>query len=159
MHVSVDIPDQKTGLDAAIAKQFADIHRSLLKLIDSKERDADSMQKMMMAGMEDQQDTLVAAMERLMAMVQQVISSSKPSQGMMEAVRSITTTLKTLPEILRERLDHQRQSSTQMPLHVSVKPNVTVEMPSGLVNRLDSLEASLLNGLRRSRSRTFGSNY
>ena len=159
MHVSVDIPDQKTGLDASIAKQFADIQRQLMSLVQSKDESSHAMHKMMMTCMEDQQETLVKAMERMMGMMHEAMASSKPSDALLDAVRGMKTALQQLPSTFRDHMERRMASPTSLPMHVSVKPNVTVELPQGLTNRLDSMEAALLNGLRRSRSRTFGSNY
>ena len=35
----------------------------------------------------------------------------------------------------------------------------TVKMPEELLQKFDSMEAAIVNGMRRSRNRTFGSNY
>lgn len=40
-----------------------------------------------------------------------------------------------------------------------MKNQTTVSMPKELLARFDSMEAAIANGMRRSRSRTFGSNF
>lgn len=156
MHVVVDLPDPKSGLDAALAKQFADLQRQLMGLVKDQSESKASMQSMMLDCMKEQQSSLMDAMERLLGMVQK---TSSPSDALVSAVRGLKQVVADLPGDLQGALDKQFQSVQERTMKVSVKPNITVEMPKGLVNRLDSLETSLLNGLRRSRSRTFASNY
>ncbi len=156
MRVSVEIPEPKaSGLDAAIAKQFAEIQRQLMGLMKDQTKDTASMHDMMLSCMKDQQTSLLDAMEKMVGMVQDSMTSGHPSDGMAEALRGLRATVASLPGDLKAALDKQYQQAVK----VSVKPQVTVSMPSGLVNRLDSLEASLLEGMKRSRNRTFGSNY
>jgi fatty acid/phospholipid biosynthesis enzyme len=40
-----------------------------------------------------------------------------------------------------------------------MKKATTVKMPNELLERFDSMESAIVNGMRRSRNRTFGSNY
>lgn len=160
MHVTVDIPDPKTSaLDAALAKQFADIQRHLMRLVESKESSAQAMQETFLDALEEQQTTLVKAMERLMGMVSQFKPESGHAEPMMEALKGLKRTMADLPGDLKDALDHQYQQVQAKAMPSSSTPRVTVQMPQRLMERIDSLESALLTGLRRSRSRTFGSNY
>ena len=114
MHVVVDIPDQKPGtLDASLARQFAEIQRQLMGLMKDQDTSSLALHQMFLDALEEQQSTLVKALEHLMG----------PS----------------------------RVSKTAASLKVSV--------PSELLTRLDSLETAMVEAMRKSRSRTFGSNY
>lgn len=156
MRVSVDIPEPpSSGLDAALAKQFADIQKQLMSMLAAKDDASKSMQDMMMTCMEEQQATLLQAMERMLGTLSK---SSSPSGAMVDAVRGLKQTLTSLPGDLKDALEGQYQAA-QRKVNVSVSPQVTVAMPKGLVNRLDALESALVNGMRRSRNRTFGSNF
>ena len=156
MRAVIELPDPKPGLDTALAKQFADIQKSLMAMMAAKEQSSEALYKMLLASMEDQRDELVRALERVVAKLPTV--SPLASTALLDSVQGIKTTLAALPEDLRETLDRQRAPASQ-PSAMAVRPHVTVKMPDGLMSRIDSLEAALLQGLKRSRSRTFGSNY
>ena len=160
MHVVVDLPDPKpNGLDAALTKQFADIQRQLMGMVKEKETSSQSMQQLMLDALEAQQTTLVKALERLMGMVSQSVRTTQPSDALVGAVQGLKQVMADLPSDLKSALDHQYQSTQDRMMKVSVRPQVTVELPKGLLGRLDTLETSVLNGLHRSRNRTFGSNF
>ena len=160
MHVVIDVPEQlHNRLDASLAKQFADIQRQLLGLVKSQDDSTNDFHRLMMGAMESQQETLVKAMERLLRVVNQSLISSKPSDALLDSVRGLKQVVADLPADLKDALDHQYHGVQERTMKVSVKPQVTVEMPRGFLSRIDTLEASLLAGLHRSRNRTFGSNY
>lgn len=158
MQVTVDIPEQKSGLDAAIAKQFADIQRQLMGLVKEQSASKSQMHSLMMSGMADQQDAFLKAMEQLMGMVKTALQSPKAPDGMVEALRGLRTVMADLPDDLKASLDKQYQRMQPKALPMTVHPKITVQMPEGMMNRLDSLETALLGGMRRFRTRTFGSN-
>ena len=109
MRVSVELPDpKKNGLDAAIAKQFADIQRQLMTLMKAKDASTKATNVVMMKHLKEQQDALVKAMERLMTFVGTENGKS---------------------------------------------------LPKRLVERFNALESAFMNGSRKSRNRTFGSNF
>ena len=160
MRVSVELPDPKTnGLDAALAKQFADIQRSLLRWVESKDSSAHTLHRTFLEALGDQQTTLVKAMERLMGMMGQLQAPASRAEAMVEAVTGLKRTLSALPGDLKDALDRQYQAVQSTVMTHSHVPRVKVTMPTGLMDRIDSLETALLHGLRRSRSRTFGSNF
>ena len=157
MRVSVDVPDPKPGLDTALAKQFADIQKSLMAMMAAKEQSSEAVYKMLLASMEDQRDELVRALERVVAKLPS--ASPLTSNALLDSVQGIKTTLAALPEDLRETLDRHRPAPASSSPALAGRPTVTVKMPNGLMSRIDALESALLQGLKRSRSRTFGSNY
>ena len=160
MRVSVELPDQKaSGLDAALAKQFADLQRQLMGLVKEQTASKSQMHSMLMTGMAEQRDSLLQAMERLMGMVGTSLKSHAPTDAMASALQGLKQTLASLPDTLKAALNTQYQGMQERSMKVSVKPQVTVRLPEGLTNRLDSLETALLTGMHRSRNRTFGSNY
>ena len=159
MHVTLDIPDQKSTLDGAIAKQFADIQRQLMGLVKESASSKSQLHSVMMSGMAEQQDSFLKAMERLMGMVQQAVKSSHTSDGMVDALRGLKATVADLPGDLKSALNQQYQAFQEKSVKVSVKPQITVSMPQGLTTRLDALETALLGGKRGFHTRTFGSNY
>ena len=160
MQIHVEIPDPKThGLDVALAKQFADIQRQLMRMVEAKDDSASAMHQMMMESMEEQQSTLVSALERLMGLVGKAQGRNGTADALAGALQGLKRTLADLPGDLKAALDQQYQRVQVGMTKPDTKPSVTVRMPQGLMSRIDSLESALLNGLRRSRSRTFGSNY
>ena len=157
MHVSVDIPEPKTGLDAALAKQFADIQKSLLALVKSQQASQQDVRTELLDAMQSQQTSLVHAMERLLGVVAKSSKDSGHTEALAEALRGIKEVVADLPGDLKDALDKQYQSVQAKTMKVN--PHVTVKMPSGLLDRLDSLEEAMVQGMKRSRNRTFGSNY
>ena len=159
MKVSVDIPDQKSGLDSALAKQFADIQKQLMGLVKDQSSSKHEMHAMMMESMSDNQSMFLKAMERLMGMVTKAVDSNESDDALVSSLQGIKKTMAELPGDLKDALDKQYEG-IQKSMKVSVAaPKVTVSMPDGLMNRIDSLESAMLQGMKRSRSRTFGSNY
>jgi alpha-D-ribose 1-methylphosphonate 5-triphosphate diphosphatase PhnM len=163
MRVSVDIPEQKSGLDSALAKQFADIQKQLMGLVKDQSVSKHEMHKMMTSSMASQQAMFVKSMEHLMGMVTKTFDSHeddiKSTDTLVSSLQGIKKTMAELPGDLKDALDSQYQS-IQKSMKVSVAtPKVTVSMPNGLMNRIDSLESAMLQGMKRSRNRTFGSNY
>lgn len=160
MRVSVELPDPKVnGLDAAVAKQYAEIQQHLMRLVESKDHSSKAMHQLMIASMEAQQQTLVKAMERLMAMISQRPKETGQTHQLLDMMQGLRTTLAALPHDLKEALDHQYHAIQTKMMPRDRTSQVTVKMPQGFMARIDSLESALLQGLHRSRSRTFGSNY
>ncbi len=157
MRLTMEMPEPKTSsLDAAITKQFADIQRQLMGLIKEQSAAKSQMHSMMMSGMADQQDTFLKAMEQLMGMVKTAMQAPKTPDGLVDALRGLKTVMAQLPDDLKSSLDKQYQA--MQPKSMPMSPKITVQFPERLTNRLDSLETALLGGMRRFRTRTFGSN-
>mgnify|MGYP001593042420 CR=1 FL=1 len=130
-----------------------------MALVQAKDASAKSMQSMMLDCMEEQQATLVSALERLMGMIGKAPSDRGSSDALAGAITGLKRVMAELPGDLKEALDRQYQTIQAKTMTGEAKPRITVQMPSRLMDRIDSLENALLTGLRRSRSRTFGSNY
>lgn len=156
MRVSLEIPEPKSsGLDAALAKQFADIQRQLMGLVSSQRESQASSQASLLGAMKQQQISLLHAFESLMGMVRKSVDTARPSDALAGALMGLKHVLSDLPGDLRGALDRQYQSLQPRLL----SPSITVRMPERLTTRLDALQDAVVNGLRRSRNRTFGSNY
>ena len=159
MQVTVEIPEPKTsGLDAAITKQFADIQRQLMGLVKDQAASKSQMHSMMMSSLSDQQDAFLNAMNRLMGMVKVGLHASKPSDGLVDVLRGLKTVMAELPDDLKTSLNQHYRAMQPTTVSTPGPSKITVQMPSGMMNRLDRLETALLGGMRRFRSRTFGSN-
>ena len=157
MHVSVELPDPKThGLDAALLRQFADIQRQLMGLVKSQQESQASMRTELMGAMRQQSQQLVDAFERLLSSVKQTVKERGHSEAMVESLKGLRTVITSLPSSLQQALDRQYASMQERPLQVSVKPQVTVTMPSRLT---DAMESAMLHGSTKFRNRTFGSNW
>ena len=159
MRVSVEIPEQKAGLDGALARQFADIQRQLMGWVKAKDEAGSAFHQSVLTMVARQQDALVSALERLIGAVQQSSRSAQPSESLIGAVQGLKRLVADLPGDLKGALDQQYQRVQHSMTRASPAPKVTVQMPTGLTTRIDRLEDALLQGLRRSRNRTFGSNY
>lgn len=157
MHVTVDIPEQKSTLDSAVLKQFSGIQKALVKLLDSQQDGKKSMQKMMMDCMENNSDSLIEAMDRMMALMQKALSGNKPDMKSMASMEkmedAMTALMKKMDKVQMKSSAHGSGATTV------VSPKVTVTIPTALTSRLDKLQDVLMQGLKKSRSRTFGSNY
>ena len=150
-HVVLDFPDPRPTLDTAIAKQFADIQRQLMGLVKSQQDATQTMRGDLLDTLRQQQQEFTKALARLLGAVERTAQAPRYADGLLEALRGLRQTLTTLPATF---------ARTPPPAVAPViRSNVTVTMPEAFVQRIDHLEAALLNGLRRSRSRTFGSNY
>lgn len=152
-HIVLDLPDQKPGLDAAIMRQFTDIQRQLMGLVKSQQEATATMRADLLSTMRQQQEDLTDALESLVKSIQQKPLPMDHSDKLVEVIRDLRQTMSQM---------HQTtpiESMSKTLPQVTVRPQVTVSMPPALLSRLDSLESSLLQGMRRSRSRTFGSNY
>jgi len=159
MRVSVEVPEPKSGLDSALSKQFADIQKQLMGLVKEQSSSKHDMHQMMMESMSGNQQMFLKAMERLIGMVTKSMESDEPDDELVESLQGIKKTMSELPGDIKDALDKQYQS-----IHKSMKapassPKVTVSMPPGLMSRIDSLESALLQGMKKSRNRTFGSNF
>ena len=150
-HIVLDLPEQKPGIEAAVLKQFTDIQRQLMGFLKVQQEAAQSMRADLLSTLRQQQEELTGALESLIKVVQQKPMPMDHSDQLASAIRELKQTMHQTPRVASSPSSH---GSTH-----TLAPKVTVTMPPALLNRLDSLEASLLQGMRRSRSRTFGSNY
>ena len=143
--ITLDIPDQRSGLDAAVLKQFSEIAKQLMGLMKEQSSAKKDLHLMMMEGMEDQREQLLRAMEKLMTMAGRKPDTA-PSDALVSAVASLKKAVQRFP-------------TSQKAPTVTVSPRVNVTMPKSLTKRFEDFEEAILKGLKKSRSRTFGSNY
>lgn len=158
MRLSVDIPDQKNALDSAIAKQFADIQRQLMALVKDQADSKKSMQEMMLDSMDSQRSDFLKAMEKLIGTVGNLSKSDLGADAIASSLTELKSSISAIPSGLKAALDKQYKS-IQMKATPLPKTQITVKMPLDISDRLNSLENALVQGMKHSRNRTFGSNY
>ena len=149
--VSITIPDQGGDqLQKSLLREFDRLRKEMQGL-----REDDHSSEVFKSLLK-QQDTLVKAMERLMARMGG--KSSDSSDAILSAVKGMKSSLSGLGEDLKSAMVTAMKKQTGMKTpEVTVKPQVTVNL-GGLGKKMDELkEAVVKNG--RSRNRTFGSNY
>lgn len=159
MEIRVQVPEAKGGLDAALSKQFADIQKSLTTLLKEREASSTSTQKALLSALDDQRDALLKALKQLLTRAPARANGAETAKAFSDALRGLKTTLSGLPKDLREALDTQYRTIQTKVFADKSQPKVTVQMPSALLKKFDDLEAAILKGAKRSRNRTFGSNY
>ena len=159
MRVVVETPEPRAGLDGAVAKQFAEIQRQLMGMVTAQQTQQTTLRREVVDALASQQDRLISAVERLMTTMQKSAKTSDSSNGMAAAVRELRTSLAALPAAVRDALPRSQPSASPSMASTSTSSKITVQMPAGLLGRLDALESALLSGMRRFRTRTFGSNY
>ena len=105
------------------------------------------------------------------ALVQQFAEIQKKLMGLIDAqgsrdkelvnsLKSQQTDLISALENLMGKVGSDSGGSDELLKAVrGVKRNVSVSMPKELLERFDSMEAAIANGMKKSRNRTFGSNY
>lgn len=152
--VTANLPEQKPSLDSAVLKQFSDIQKSLLRLIDSQDSSKYTMHKIMAENMQFQSESLMTAIDKMMGIMQKMFAGNTMDGKIADSIESLEETLTNLiKQVKRPALSSNGKSS------ITVTPKVTVTIPKAITDRLDYMQSALLQGLRRSRSRTFGSNY
>ena len=155
MKVSVDL-----GSDPILKQlqsQFEALQKQLMKMKQPAKQD-DSSSKLI-AVVTKQQDSLLRAMERMVGAMHKQPSNSNDN-AMAQALKGLQQVIKKLPDALSDALDGSYknvQDSVSKP-RITVKPEVTVNM-NGLNKRLGRMEEALISAAKKSRNRTFGSNY
>ena len=150
---TANLPEQKPSLDSAVLKQFSEIQKSLMRLIDSQDSSKHAMNKMMAENMHSQSESLITAIDKMMGMMQKMFSGNKMDDKISDSIESLEDTLTSLIKQVKKPVESNGKQS------VTVAPKVTVTIPSAITDRLDQMQSALLQGLKRSRSRTFGSNW
>jgi hypothetical protein len=177
MRVSVELPDppRLEPLLESLSHQYQEVMQSLLKLQAESQRE-DRYAPILQA-MQSQQDSLVSAFQHMMGMMQQgraddqqrfqtiirdevAAPQQQASDALLSAIRGMKRSLSSLPDNLGEVMDSQLKSrqKTLMQQAPASTPNRQSSSAS-VVKKLDQMEAALLQGLKGSRNRTFGSNY
>ena len=178
MRVSVELPDppKLEPLLQSLSEQYKEVMQRLLHLHAEAQRE-DRYAPILQA-MQAQQDGLVAAFQHMMGLMQQgkdedrqqfqhVIRQEvaqpqqEASDALLSAIRGMKRSLGSLPDDLGSVMNKQlkaRQHSI-----MKAKPETPVKAASNgsslVVKKLDQMESALLQGLKGSRNRTFGSNY
>ena len=159
MRVVVETPEPRAGLDGAVAKQFAEIQRQLMGMVAVQQTQQTTLRREVVDALASQQDRLISAVERLMSAMHKSVKTSEASDGMVAAVRDLRASLAALPAAVRDAMPRRQPSASLPAASTLTSSKITVQMPAGLLGRLDALEMALLSGMRRFRTRTFGSNY
>lgn len=177
MRVSLELPDppRLEPLLESLSHQYQEVMQRLLQLHAEAQRE-DRYAPLLQA-MQVQQDSLVSAFERMMQVMAQghqqgqqrmehlirqevATPNQEASEALVSAIRGMKHSLSSLPDDLdsvMQRHFKQRQSALMKEAPApKAAPSLTA---SRVVQKLDQMEAALLQGLQRSRNRTFGSNY
>ena len=154
-HITVDIPESKPMLDASLARQFTSIQRQLMGLVKFQQQASQTMRSDFLTTLRRQQEGLTDALEQLLKVMPKPMGQVPDhSDALVQAIRELRQVMRERPKLMRNGNGHNLMRPS-----VTVNPKVTVQLPAALTNRLDGLESALLGGMRRFRSRTFGSNY
>ena len=155
MRVSVELPEQKSD---PLLKHLSAQFEAMQKKLQGMKAEPSQDMKPMMQMMAKQQDALCKAMERMMGMAKPM--KDKSGDAVLDALRGLKKVIAELPDDLKGALNgsyKKSQESMSRP-RVTVKPEITVNL-GGLNKRLDRMEEALVGAAKKSRNRTFGSNY
>lgn len=175
MRVAVEVPDppRLEPILEELNRQYQAVMQRLLQLTEEANR-SDRYQPILQA-LSTQQDALTSAFERMMEMMtmgkhqdrqqlQKVIRQeiaapqAEASDAMLSAIRGMKKSLGSLPDDLGSVMNRQLKSRQQQLLKqipVKAEPDASKQV----VKKLDQMETALLRGLKKSRNRTFGSNF
>ena len=148
--ITVALPDPKPD---PLLRQLESQFKALQKQLLAGKQQAASSQAPMLRMMMKQQDGLLRALERLMASM-----TKRPHEDQM--AKQFRQVLEDLPDDISSALtkSYKAMAGHAMRPQVTVQPKVTVSM-NGLEKRLGRMQEALVSATKRSRSRTFGSNY
>lgn len=176
MRVSVELPDppRLEPLLESLSRQYESVMRQLLGL--QREAQREDRYAPILHAMQAQQDGLVVAFERLMSMMQQGRQEDQARMGqvireevaaphqdasdaLLGAIRGMKRSLSALPDALGETMNRSFKQRQHQLMKRPEPERQPVESPNRIVQKLDEMESALMTGLKRSRNRTFGSNY
>lgn len=176
MRVSVELPDppRLEPLLESLSQQYAGVMRQLMQLQQESQRE--DRYAPILSAMRAQQDGLVMAFERLMGLMQQGRSEDHQRMGQMmreevaapqqqasdaliSAIRGVKKTLSGLPDDLGSVMNKSMRHTQQKLMKHDPEPKPAPDSSRQVVEKLDAMESALLLGLKKSRNRTFGSNY
>ena len=155
MQIHIEVPSSKPDpLLKQLLTQFERLQKQLMKVSVT----AATKLTPLVALLSKQQEPLVRAMERLLSQLKPTKTGADPALA--KALMGMQGVLKQLPNQLEAALDgsYQRTQKTLAKSSITVKPQVQVHL-DGVGKRLDRMQEALVQATRRSRSRTFGSNY
>lgn len=163
-------PPRLEPLLESLAKQYQEVMDQLLQL-----QREDRVSPILRA-IQQQQDGLIQAFERMMLSMHQGTQDDReathqmlreevaaPQQqandALLTAIRGLRRSVSGLPDNLGTVMDKQLKSRQQQIMKEPSKTRAPVESSNRIVQKLDEMEQALVQATRRSRSRTFGSNY
>lgn len=173
MHLTLELPDppKLEPLLESLSQQYQEVMQQLLQL-QREDRTTPILQ-----AMQAQQDGLVQAFQAMMSAMHQgrqehqhqmerviheqvAAPQQQASDALLSAIRGMKRSLTQLPEDLGSAMNKQFKSRQNSLIKAKPTPQPPPsDSSSNVVAKLDQMEAALLKGLKRSRSRTFGSNY
>ena len=172
MRVSVELPDppRLEPLLESLSRQYQEVLDQLLQL-----QREDRVTPILQA-VQQQTDGLVQAFQAMLGVMaqnrqqdhqqmQRVIHEQvaapqqQASDALLSAIRGMKRTMTSLPDSLGSVMDKQLKSRQQEMMKQPVKPKAAPDASNRIVKKLDEMEQALVQATRRSRSRTFGSNY
>ena len=171
MRVSVELPDppRLEPLLESLSRQYQDVLDQLLQL-----QREDRVTPILQA-VQQQTDGLVQAFQHMLAMMQHgkqddreamqhvlreevAAPQQQANDALLTAIRGLKRSVSGLPDDLGSVMDKQLKSR-QQEIMKQPAPKRAPESSNRIVQKLDEMERALVQATRRSRSRTFGSNY
>lgn len=172
MRVSVELPDppRLEPLLEALSQQYQEVIAQLLAL-----QREDKVGPILQA-IQAQQDGLVQAFQQVLVAMAQgraqdqqrlqttlrdevAAPQQQANDALLTAIRGLRRSVSGLPDNLGSVMDKQLKSRQQEIQHAPAPKTRPSEGSNRIVQKLDEMERALVQATRRSRSRTFGSNY
>ena len=162
-------PPRLEPLLESLSKQYREVMDQLLQL-----QREDKVGPILQA-IQHQQDGLIQAFEHLMMAMHQgkqedrdatqkilreevAAPQQQANDALLTAIRGLRRSVSGLPDNLGTVMDKQLKSRQQQIMKEPPKPKAP-DSSNRIVKKLDEMEQALVQATRRSRSRTFGSNY
>ena len=153
MQIRVEVPEPAASSSPLLEKRLAETHRQFVRLVAMQQASSKSLHTLLLDAMRKQQDRLMVAMEHFLGITRKPDPST---HTLVASLKGMQQTMAGLPGLLAKAVPPP-------PPKIIVRPQITVTTPPAkapaVSHGLDKLEASLLAGMRRFRTRTFGSNY
>ena len=172
MRVSIELPDppRLEPLLESLSKQYQEVMDQLLHL-----QREDRVTPILHA-VQAQTDGLVQAFQHMLGMMSQgkqqdyqamqhmmreevATPQQEANDALLSAIRGLRKSVSGLPDNLGSMMDKQMKSRQHEIMKEAPKPRRAPESSNRIVQKLDEMERALVQATRRSRSRTFGSNY
>lgn len=173
MRVSVELPDppRLEPLLESLSKQYQEVMEQLLQL-----QREDRVTPILQA-VQAQTDGLVQAFQHMMTLMSQgraqdhqqmqrviheqvAAPQQEANDALLASIRGLRRSMSGLPDNLGTVMDkHFKSRQQQIMKDAPSKPKPAPDSSNRIVQKLDEMEQALVQATRRSRSRTFGSNY
>ena len=180
MQVTVELPDPPRiePLLQSLNDQYQEVIQRLLRL--QEEGQKENRYAPLLQALQGQQDRLVQAFEHLMGMMHEshqadqqtmhALMAPQQQQGeaLLSAVCGMKRSLTSLPDELSTTMDKHFRTRQQTIVKQATTASASRSSPAStrpaasqtaVVKALGRLEAAVVAGLKRSRNRTFGSNF